>query len=69
MAPYYSLTSEAGGPNSAVRFHQSDDCPEGRRIRWEQRVNGDGGLPECEWCATRRVQRAATDQWGLEAVG
>jgi len=44
-SPYHTTSSE-----DRDVYHDHDDCPDGRRIKQENRVPGTGGRPRCKEC-------------------
>jgi hypothetical protein len=48
VAPYHTTTIER--PPERNVHHDHDNCPDGKRILPQHRVNGTGGKPRCKEC-------------------
>lgn len=48
VSPYHTSTEEK--PKQRDVYHDHADCPDGRRIRAENRRNGTAGRPRCDEC-------------------
>ena len=46
--PYHTVTEEE--PDRRDVYHDHDDCPDGMRIKPENRRPGDAGRPRCDEC-------------------
>lgn len=47
-APYHTMTEEK--PEQRDVYHDYQDCPQGRRIKPENRHGGKDGRPRCDDC-------------------
>ena len=48
--PAYHTNSPEYAPKHRNVYHDHNDCPDGKRIKPEHRVNGNGGKPRCDEC-------------------
>jgi hypothetical protein len=48
VPPYHTITEEK--PEQRDVYHDHDDCPDGRRIKPENRRSGTAGRPRCDEC-------------------
>jgi hypothetical protein len=46
--PYHTVNADSGGAGGV--YHDREDCPAGKRILSEHRVNGTGGRDRCKDC-------------------
>jgi Mn-dependent DtxR family transcriptional regulator len=49
VSPYHT-TSPEYAPQIRDFFHDHDDCPEGKKIKRENRKSGAGGKRTCKEC-------------------
>lgn len=47
-SPYHTETEEE--PKQRDVYHDHLDCPDGKRIKAENKVSGKGGRPRCDAC-------------------
>ena len=52
IAPYHTATPEKDEPNHRDVYHDLSDCPDGVRVKPQNRRSGDGGRPKCDYCKT-----------------
>jgi hypothetical protein len=50
VAPYHTITPEQDEPGHRNVYHDHDDCPDGRRIKAENKRSGTAGRPRCDAC-------------------
>lgn len=50
VSAYHTTTTEYPPTHRNV-YHDHDDCPDGKRIKRDDRVTGEAGRPRCEECA------------------
>ena len=50
VKPYHTMTPEKDEPGHRDVYHNRSECPDGRRIKPENRRAGKGGRPKCDWC-------------------
>jgi hypothetical protein len=50
VAPYHTITPEQDEPGHRNVYHDHDDCPDGRRIKAENKRSGTAGRPGCDAC-------------------
>jgi len=46
----YHTNSPEYPPQHRNVYHDRDDCPDGRRIKQQDRVSGTGNRPRCKEC-------------------
>ena len=46
----YHTNSPEYPPKHRNVHHNHEDCPDGKRIKKEHRIDGDGGKPLCDEC-------------------
>ena len=49
--PFHTTTPEDGAGHRNV-YHDNNECSDGKRIKPEHRVSGEGGRPKCDECKT-----------------
>ena len=49
VSPYHTNSTEYPPEHRNVH-HDHDNCPHGRRIRPQNRLNGNGDKPRCDEC-------------------
>lgn len=48
VSPYHTITEEK--PEQRDVYHDHSDCPDGKRIKPENRRTGTAGRPRCDEC-------------------
>jgi len=48
--PYHTITPESTDPGHRDVYHDENTCPDGSRIKAENRRSGTDGRPKCDWC-------------------
>jgi hypothetical protein len=51
VSPYHTNSTEY--PPHGNVHHDHDDCPDGKRIRPQNRLTGNGDKPRCNECVKR----------------
>jgi hypothetical protein len=46
----YHTTSPEYPPEHRNVYHDHDNCPDGKRIKPQHKVDGKGGRPRCDEC-------------------
>jgi hypothetical protein len=49
VSPYHTNSTEYPPEHRNVH-HDHDNCPDGKRIRSQNRLNGNGNKPRCKEC-------------------
>lgn len=50
--PYHTVTPEKDEPGHRDVYHDLNDCPDGLRIKPENRRSGSVGRDKCDYCKT-----------------
>jgi hypothetical protein len=51
---YHTVTPEKDEPNHRAVYHDLGECPDGMRIKPENRRTGNAGRPKCDYGKTRK---------------
>jgi hypothetical protein len=51
VLPYHTILQET--PPERNVYHDYGDCPDGQRIKPENRADGTGGRPRCDACSDK----------------
>jgi len=51
--PFHTVTPEKEHPGHRDVFHDQNNCPDGLRIKPENKRSGAGNRLKCDWCKVR----------------
>ena len=53
MNPFHTVSPEKEHPGHRDVFHDQNNCPDGLRIKPENKRSGAGNRLKCDWCKVR----------------